>query len=79
MHCRQTQPAPREYHTQYYVVELHRLVELNPNILVWHIERMLSPSLHLVEVVRLAKTPHSPPFLEELYGQGLEHTDNTLN
>ena len=34
-----------------------------------------NPTLHLVEVVRLAETPHSPPFLEELDGQGLEHTD----
>ena len=28
-------------HTQNYVVEVLRLVELNPNILVWHVERML--------------------------------------
>ena len=40
LHGRQTQPAPREYYTQYYVVEVHRLVELNRNILVWHVERM---------------------------------------
>ena len=36
----QTQPAPREYHTQCYLVEVQTLVELNPNILVWHVERM---------------------------------------
>ena len=29
VHCRQTQPVPREYHTQYYVVEVQTLVELN--------------------------------------------------
>ena len=32
--------APREYHTQCYVVEVQTLVELNPNILVRHVERM---------------------------------------
>ena len=32
--------APREYHTQYYVVEVQTLVELNPNILVRDVERM---------------------------------------
>ena len=40
LHCRLTQPAPKEYRTQYYVVELHRLLELNPKIPVWHVERM---------------------------------------
>ena len=40
MHCHQTQPAPREYLTQYYVVELQSLVELNSNILVRDVERM---------------------------------------
>ena len=40
MHLNQTQPAPREYHTQYYVLEVHRLVELNHNIMVRHVERM---------------------------------------
>ena len=34
LYCRQTQPAPREYHTQCYIVEVQTLVELNPNILV---------------------------------------------
>ena len=41
-HCRQIQPVPREYHTQYYVVEVQTLVELNPNILVWHVKRICS-------------------------------------
>ena len=27
LHYRQTQPAPRKYHTQYYIVEVLRLVE----------------------------------------------------
>ena len=40
MPCRQTQPAHREYHTQYYVVAVQTLVELNPNILVRDVERM---------------------------------------
>ena len=40
LHCRQTQPVPREYHTQCYVVEVQTLVELNPNILVRDVERM---------------------------------------
>ena len=40
-HCHQTQPALRECHTQYYIVEVHILVELNPNILVQHVERMI--------------------------------------
>ena len=39
-YCRQTQPAPTEYHTQCYVFEVKKLVELNPNKLVWHVERM---------------------------------------
>ena len=42
LHCCQTQPAPRKYHTQYYVVEVHSLVGLNPNILVRHVEKMYS-------------------------------------
>ena len=42
MQYQQTQPAPREYHTQYYVVEVHRLVEVNPDILVRHVEKMLN-------------------------------------
>ena len=40
LHCQQTQPDPREYHTQYYVVEVQTLVELNPNVLVRDVERM---------------------------------------
>ena len=40
LHCHQTQPAPRDHHTQYYIGEVHKFVELNPNILVWHAERM---------------------------------------
>ena len=40
LYCRQTQPAPREYHTQCYVVEVQTLVELNPNILVRDVEIM---------------------------------------
>ena len=39
-HYRQTQPVPREYHTQCYVVEVQTLVELNPNILVRRFQRM---------------------------------------
>ena len=39
-HCCQTQPVPREYNTQYYVVEVQTLVELNPNTLVRHFQRM---------------------------------------
>ena len=39
-HCCQTQPVPREYHTQCYVVEVQTLVELNPNILVRRFQRM---------------------------------------
>ena len=39
LHCCQTQSAPREYHTQQYV-EVHRLVNLNPNMLSRHVERM---------------------------------------
>ena len=42
LHCRQTHHAPREYLTQYYIVEVQTLVELNPNLLVWDIERMAS-------------------------------------
>ena len=42
LYCRQTQPAPREYHTQCYIVEVQTLVELNPNILVRHVERMVN-------------------------------------
>ena len=34
------QPAPREYHIQYYVVEVQTLVESNPDILVRDVERM---------------------------------------
>ena len=41
LHCRQTQPFPREYHTHCYVVEVKTLVELNPNILFQDVERML--------------------------------------
>ena len=40
LHCHQTQPAPREYHTQYYIVEVQTLVELNPNKQVRDVERM---------------------------------------
>ena len=40
LHCRQTQPAPRGYHTKYYLVEVQTLVELNPNILVRDVERI---------------------------------------
>ena len=39
-HCRQIQPVPREYHTQYYLVEVQILVEINPNILVRRFQRM---------------------------------------
>ena len=39
-HCRQNLPAPRQYHTQYCVVKVHRFLELNPNILVRLVERM---------------------------------------
>ena len=39
--CRQTQPVPREYHTQCYVVEVKTL-ELNPSILVRRLQRMYS-------------------------------------
>ena len=39
-HCRQSQPVPREYHTQCYVVEVQTLVEFNPNILVRRFQRM---------------------------------------
>ena len=42
LHCRQTRHAPREYLTHYYIVEVQTLVELNPNLLVWDIERMAS-------------------------------------
>ena len=40
LHYRQTQPVPREDHTQCYVVEVQTLVELNPNILVRQFQRM---------------------------------------
>ena len=40
LHSRKTQPVPMEYHTKYYVFEVQRLVELNPILLVRHIERM---------------------------------------
>ena len=40
-HCPQTQPVPKVYHTQCYVVEeIQTFVELNPNILVWRFQRM---------------------------------------
>ena len=39
LYC-QTQPVPREYHTQCNVVEVQTLVELNPNILVRRFQRM---------------------------------------
>ena len=34
------QPVPREYHTQFYVVEVQTLIELNQNILVRRFQRM---------------------------------------
>ena len=40
LHCRQTQPVPRKYHTQCYVVEVQTLVKLNSNILVRDVESM---------------------------------------
>ena len=30
----------RDYHTKFYIVEAHKLVDLNPNILVRHFQRM---------------------------------------
>ena len=39
-HCRQTQPVPREYHTQCYIVGVQTLVELNANTLVRRFQRM---------------------------------------
>ena len=40
-HCPQTQPVPKVYHTQCYVVEeIQTFVEFNPNILVRRFQRM---------------------------------------
>ena len=49
--CCQTQPVPREYHTKCYIVEVQTLVELNPNILVWHFQRIYHIQTQLFSTV----------------------------
>ena len=62
LHCRQNQPAPREYHTQYYVVDVQTLVELNPNILVQDVERMYIIYTSLASILDLTLSMFIPSF-----------------
>ena len=45
----------REYQTQYYLVEAQTLVELNPKILVRHVERMMMGVTAYYKKIRILK------------------------